>query len=183
MVSWGHRNVVLNMILPVISIIKSITLSCLIGIILLLDNGKFLSQLLEAVVPGEVTSVNRTCLVALYSEKARVQGITKQEKKILKKATKDAMLHFRHQLDRNLNRNARSPRRALIRASFFYLHASRDKATNVQIPVSADDLAKVDMFVRQFRRGFLAECPMRDKALFYSALGDLFTRKGQLEEG
>ena len=171
------------MILPVISIIKSITLSCLIGIILLLDNGKFLSQLLEAVVPGEVTSVNRTCLVALYSEKARVQGITKQEKKILKKATKDAMLHFRHQLDRNLNRNARSPRRSLIRASFFYLHASRDKATNVQIPVSADDLAKVDMFVRQFRRGFLAECPMRDKALFYSALGDLFTRKGQLEEG
>ena len=34
MVSWGHRNVVLNMILPVIFIIKSITLSCLIGMII-----------------------------------------------------------------------------------------------------------------------------------------------------
>lgn len=141
------------------------------------------TELLEAVVPGEETSVNRTCVAALYSEKARVEGISKQEKKILKKATKDAMLHFRHQLDRNLNRNARSPRRAIIRAIFFYLHSSRDKATNLQIPVSADDLAKVDMFVRQFRRGFLADCPMRDKALFYSALGDLFTRKGQFEEG
>ena len=31
MVSWAHQNVVLNMILPVIFIIKSITLSCLIG--------------------------------------------------------------------------------------------------------------------------------------------------------
>ena len=31
MMSWGHQNVVLNMILPVIVIIKSITLSCLIG--------------------------------------------------------------------------------------------------------------------------------------------------------
>ena len=31
MVSWGHQNV-LNMILPVIFIIKSITLSCLIRI-------------------------------------------------------------------------------------------------------------------------------------------------------
>ena len=30
MVSWGHRNVVLNMILPVIFIIKSLKLSCLI---------------------------------------------------------------------------------------------------------------------------------------------------------
>lgn len=146
-------------------------------------NGEYLCQLLEAVVPGEETSVNRTCLTALYSEKARVEGITKQEKKILKKAMKDAMLHFRHQLNKNLNRNARSPRRTLIRAIFFYLHSSRDKATNLQIAVSADDLAKVDMFVGQFRRGFLADCPMRDKALFYSALGDFFTRKGQFEEG
>lgn len=122
-------------------------------------------------------------MAALYSEKAAVVGITKQEKKILKKAMKDAMLHFRHQLDRNLNRNARSPRRALIRGIFFYLHSSREQATNMHIPVSEDDLAKVETFVHQFRRGFLADCPMRDKALFYSAHSDLLTRKGQFEEG
>lgn len=138
---------------------------------------------MEAVVPGEATSVNRTCLAALYSEKARVEGITKQEKKILKKATKDALLHYRHQIDKNLNRNARCPRRTLIRAILFYLHSSRDKATDLQIAVSADDLAKVEVLVRQFKRGFLADCPMRDKALFYIALGDLFTRRGQFEEG
>lgn len=146
-------------------------------------NGKCFVQLLEAVVPGEETSVNRTCLAALYSEKAAVVGITKLEKKILKKAMKDAMLHFRHQLDKNLNRNARSPRRTLIRAIFFYLHSSREQATIMQIPVSKGDLAKVETFVQQFRRGFLADCPMRDKALFYSAHGDLLTRKGQFEEG
>ena len=140
-------------------------------------------QLLEAVVPGEETSVNRTCLAALYSEKAAVIGIAKKEKKILVKALKDAMLHFRHQLDKNLNRNARSPRRALIRGIFFYLHSSREQAPNMQIPVSAQDLAKVEKFVQQFRRGFLANCPMRDKALFYSAHSDLLTRKGQFEEG
>ena len=146
-------------------------------------NGEYLSQLLEAVVPGEETSVNRTCVAALYSEKARVEGISKQEKKILKKALKDAMLHFRHQLDKNLNRNARSPRRTLIRAIFFYLHSSRDKATDLQIPVSEGDFGKVDVFIRQFKRAFLADCPMRDKALFYSAHGDFFTRKQQFEEG
>ena len=146
-------------------------------------NGEYLCQLLEAVVPGEETSVNRTCLAALYSEKARVKGISKQEKKILKKAMKDALLHYRHQLDKNQGRNARSPRRALIRASFFYLGSSRDKATNLQISVPKHDLAKVDVFIRQFKKDFLPDCPMRDKALFYSALGDLFTRKGQLEEG
>jgi len=53
----------------------------------------------------------------------------------------------------------------------------------MQISVSEDDLAKVDEFIQQFTNGFLADCPMRDKALFYSALGDLFTRKEQLEEG
>lgn len=127
--------------------------------------------------------MNRTCLAALYSEKARVKGISKQEKKILKKATNDVLLHYRHQLDKNQNRNARSPRRALIRAIFFYLGSSRDKATNLEISVSEDDLAKVDGFIQQFTNGFLADCPMRDKALFYSAQGDLFTRKGQLEEG
>lgn len=112
-----------------------------------------------------------------------MKGISKQEKKILKKATKDALLHYGHQLDKNQNRNARSPRRALTRTIFFYLVSSRDKATNLQISVSEDDLAKVDGFIRQFRDGFLADCPMRDKALFYSAQGDLFTRKRQLEEG
>ena len=110
-------------------------------------------------------------------------GITKLEKKKLKKAMKDVMLHFRHQLDNNVNRNARGPRRTLIRAIFFYLHASREKATDMQINVSEDNLATAETFVRQFRRGFLTGCPTRDKALFYSAHGDLFTRKGQLEEG
>ena len=36
MVSWGHQNVVVKMILPVIFIIKSITLSCLIRIVIII---------------------------------------------------------------------------------------------------------------------------------------------------
>ena len=38
MVSWGHRNVVVKMILPVIFIIKSITLSCLINKVIIIIN-------------------------------------------------------------------------------------------------------------------------------------------------
>ena len=34
-------------------------------------------QLLEAVVPGQETAINRTCVAALFSEKAAVVGITK----------------------------------------------------------------------------------------------------------
>lgn len=122
-------------------------------------------------------------MAALLSEKSAVIGITKLEKKKFKKATKDALLHYRHQLDKNQNRNARGPRRTLTRAIFFYLHATRDKATNLQIAVSKKDLASVEKFVQQFRRRFLPGCPLRDKALFYGAHGDLLTRKGQYEEG
>ena len=101
----------------------------------------------------------------------------------MKKAMKDALIHYRHQLDQNLNRNARGPRRSLIRFMFYYLHASRVKATDMQLPVSDKDLKKVETFAHQFRRRFLADCPMRDKALFCGAVGDLCTRKGEFEEG
>jgi len=141
------------------------------------------TELLEAIVPGEETAINRTCVAALFSEKASVTGITESEKKKMKKAMKDAPVHYRHQLDQNLNRNARSPRRCLIRSMFYYLHSSRVKATDLQIPVSDKRLKKVESFAQQFRRDFLGDCPMRDKALFYSALGDLFAWKGQYEEG
>ena len=95
----------------------------------------------------------------------------------------DALVHYRHQIDQNLSRNARSPRRSLIRSIFYYLHSSRVKATDLQIPISDKRLKKVESFIQQFRRDFLGDCPMRDKALFFSALGDLFTRKGEYEEG
>lgn len=140
-------------------------------------------QLLESVVPGEETAINRTCLAALLSEKGTVEGITEQEKKKLKKALKDAMLHYRHQLNKTQRRNAKSPRRALIRMILFYLHSTRDQATNLQIAVSNKVLDKVKEFVQQFNREFLVNCSMRDKALFCNAYGDLLTRKGQYEEG
>lgn len=143
----------------------------------------YVFQLLEAIVPGEETAINRTCVAALFSEKASVTGITESEKKKMKKAMKDAPVHYRHQLDQNLNRNARSLRRCLIRSMFYYLHSSRVKATDLQIPVSDKRLKKVESFSQQFRRDLLGDCPMRDKALFYSALGDLFAWKGQYEEG
>ena len=140
-------------------------------------------QLLESVVPGEETAINRTCLAALLSEKGTVEGITEQEKKKLKKALKDAMLHYRHQLNKTQRRNANSPRRALIRMILFYLHSTRDQATNLQIAVSNKVLDKVKEFIQQFNREFLVNCSMRDKALFCNAYGDLLTRKGQYEEG
>ncbi|XP_027058307.1 uncharacterized protein LOC113685052 isoform X2 [Pocillopora damicornis] len=140
------------------------------------------TELLESVVPGEETAINRTCLAALLSEKGTVEGITEQEKKKLKKALKDAMLHYRHQLNKTQRRNANSPRRALIRMILFYLHSTRDQATNLQIAVSNKVLDKVKEFVQQFNREFLVNCSMRDKALFCNAYGDLLTRKGQYEE-
>lgn len=140
------------------------------------------TELLESVVPGEETAINRTCLAALLSEKGTVEGITEQEKKKLKKALKDAMLHYRHQLNKTQRRNANSPRRALIRMILFYLHSTRDQATNLQIAVSNKVLDKVKEFIQQFNREFLVNCSMRDKALFCNAYGDLLTRKGQYEE-
>ena len=130
-------------------------------------------QLLEAVVPGEETAINRTCVAALFSEKAAVVGITKSEEKKMTKAMKAALIHYGHQRDRGLNTNARSPRRSLIRSIFYYLHSTREKATNLQIPVPDKVMSVVEKFIRNFSRDFLNDCPMRDKALFYNALGDL----------
>lgn len=110
-------------------------------------------------------------------------GITEPEKRRLEKAMVDAILHYRHQLNKTQRRNANSPRRALIRIIFFYLHSSRDQATNLQIAVSNEALGKVECYVQQFNREFLINCSLRDKALFCNAYGDLLTRKGQYEEG
>lgn len=140
------------------------------------------TELLEAVVVGEETAINRTCLAALLSEKGTVVGITEPEKRRLEKAMVDAILHYRHQLNKTQRRNANSPRRALIRIIFFYLHSSRDQATNLQIAVSNEALGKVECYVQQFNREFLINCSLRDKALFCNAYGDLLTRKGQYEE-
>ena len=140
-------------------------------------------QLLEVVVPGEETAINRTCVAALFSEKAAVVGITNLEKKRMKKAMKAAQIHYRHQRDRGLNTNARAPRRSLIRSIFYYLHSSREKASNLQIPVSGKNMSLVETLIRNFSNDFLDDCPMRDKALFYNALGDLHTRKGDYEQG
>ena len=140
-------------------------------------------QLLEAVVPGEETAINRTCVAALFSEKAAVVGITKLEEKRMKKAMKAALIHYGHQRDRGLNTNARGPRRSLIRSIFYYLHSTREKATNLQIPVSDKVMSVVETFIRNFSRDFLNDCPMRDKALFYNALGDLYAQKGEYEHG
>ena len=140
-------------------------------------------QLLEAVVPGQETAINRTCVAALFSEKAAVVGITKSEEKKMKKAMKAALIHYGHQRDRGLNTNARSPRRSLIRSIFYYLHSTREKATDLQIPVSGKVMSVVETFIRNFSKDFLNDCPMRDKALFYNALGDLHARKGEYEQG
>ena len=140
-------------------------------------------QLLEAVVPGQETAINRTCVAALFSEKAAVVGITKSEEKKMKKAMKAALIHYGHQRDRGLNTNARSPRRSLIRSIFYYLHSTREKATHLQIPVPDKVMSVVEKFIRNFSTYFLDDCPMRDKALFYNALGDLHARKGEYEQG
>ena len=140
-------------------------------------------QLLEAVVPGEETAINRTCVAALFSEKAAVVGISKLERKRMKKAMKAALIHYGHQLDRGLNRNARGPRRSLIRSIFYYLHSTREKASNLQVPVSGKVMSRVETLIRKFSTDFLDDCPMRDKALFYNALGDLHARKGEYEQG
>ena len=140
-------------------------------------------QLLESVVPGEETAINRTCFAALYSEKAAVMGITNLEKKKMKRAMKDALIHYGHQLDQNLNRNARGPRRTLIRSMLYRLGASRGKATNMQIPVSDKNMSMVETYVQHFSRRFLGGCPMRDRALFYNALGDFCARKGEYDQG
>ena len=140
-------------------------------------------QLLQAVVPNEETSINHTRVAALLCEKAAVMGITKSERKKLKKALKDVILRPRHRSERNQSRNARSRRRALIRAILFYLCSRKGKATNLQTDVSQKDLARAEEFAQKFKRDYLTNCPMRDRAGFYSAYGDLLTRKGQYEEG
>lgn len=140
-------------------------------------------QFLESVVLGEETTINRTCVAALYSEKAAVLGITEEEERKMKKAHKDVLSHYNHQLEQNLNTNARGPRRSIIRMMFFYLHSSRVKATDMQLLVSDENLREVESCAEYFRRELLNDCPMRDKALFCSALGDLFARKGEYEEG
>lgn len=141
------------------------------------------TEILESVVPGEETAINRTCVVALCSEKASTVGITKEEERKLKEASDTALIHYRHQLDQNVNSNARGPRRLLTRNMFYYLHSSRVKATDMLVQVSDKELQEVESFVQQFRRLFLDSCPRRDKALFLSARGDLFARKGEIEQG
>ncbi|XP_027058310.1 uncharacterized protein LOC113685055 isoform X2 [Pocillopora damicornis] len=141
------------------------------------------TELLQAVVPNEETSINHTRVAALLCEKAAVMGITKSERKKLKKALKDVILRPRHRSERNQSRNARSRRRALIRAILFYLCSRKGKATNLQTDVSQKDLARAEEFAQKFKRDYLTNCPMRDRAGFYSAYGDLLTRKGQYEEG
>ena len=96
---------------------------------------------------------------------------------------KDVILRPRHRSERNQSRNARSRRRALIRAILFYLCSRKGKATNLQTDVSQKDLARAEEFAQKFKRDYLTNCPMRDRAGFYSAYGDLLTRKGQYEEG
>nr|XP_058972089.1 uncharacterized protein LOC131798458 isoform X2 [Pocillopora verrucosa] len=140
------------------------------------------TELLQAVVPNEETSINHTRVAALLCEKAAVRGITKSERKKLKKALKDVILRPRHRFERNQSRNARSRRRALIRAILFYLCSRKGKATNLQTDVSQKDLARAEEFAQKFKRDYLTNCPMRDRAGFYSAYGDLLTRKGQYEE-
>lgn len=140
------------------------------------------TELLQAVVPNEETSINHTRVAALLCEKAAVMGITKSERKKLKKALKDVILRPRHRYERNQSRNARSRRRALIRAILFYLCSRKGKATNLQTDVSQKDLARAEEFAQKFKRDYLTNCPMRDRAGFYSAYGDLLTRKGQYEE-
>ncbi|KAJ7393676.1 hypothetical protein OS493_003333 [Desmophyllum pertusum] len=99
------------------------------------------TELLEAVVQGEVTSINRTCLAAFYSEKAAVMGITKLEKKKLKKAMKDVMLHFRHQLDKQCKQEWPEVQdEPLSEPSSSIFNASREKATDMLITVSEDNL-------------------------------------------
>ena len=139
--------------------------------------------MLESVVPGEETAVNRTCWVAMLSEKASVLGINIAEKDKLKKTMKDALFHYGHQLDQNLNKNARSPRRSMIRFIFSCVHSSRNKAPDLQTPVSEDDLKEADHYIEHFMREFLEDCPIRDNILFCCAVGDVLTIKGEYEEG
>ncbi|XP_022795778.1 uncharacterized protein LOC111334336 [Stylophora pistillata] len=140
------------------------------------------TELLQAVVPGVETSINRTSFAALLCEKADVVGINTSEEKKLKKALKDVIQHYRHQLEGNQSRIARSPRRALIRAILYYLCSTKDKATNLQTDVSHKALTRAEEFAEQFMREFLPNCPMRDRAGFFNAYGDLLTRKGHYEE-
>lgn len=141
------------------------------------------TEVLEAVVPGEETAVNRTCFAALLSEKAAIQRISATEKNDLRKAMRDALLHYSHQLNQNLNRNARAPRRSLIRFIFCCLHSSRKKAPNMGIPVSDEDFKDAESCIEHFLREFLEDCPIRDNVLFCCALGDVFAIKGEYEEG
>ena len=141
-------------------------------------------QFLESVVLGEETTIHCTCVAALYSEKAAVRGsLTEEEERKMKKAHKDVLSHYNHQLEQNLNTNARGPRRSIIRMMFYYLHSSRVKATDMQLLVSDENLREAESCAEYFKRELLNDCPMRDKALFCSALGDLFARKGEYEEG
>ena len=140
-------------------------------------------QLLQAVVPNEETPINRTRFAALLCEKEAVMGITKSEEEKLEEFLKDVTLRSGHRLERNQSRIARSPRRFLIRAILHYLRSKKDKATNLQTDVSQRALAIADEYAQQFKRDFLTNCPMRDRAGFYIAYGDLLTRKGQYEEG
>lgn len=141
------------------------------------------TEMLESVVPGEETAVNRTCWAAMLSEKASVLGINIAEKNKLKKTMKDALFHYGHQLDQNLNKNARSPRRSMIRFIFSCVRSSRNKAPDLQTPVLEDDLKEADHYIQHFMREFLEDCPMRDNILFCCAVGDVLTMKGEYEEG
>ena len=140
-------------------------------------------QLLESVVPGEDTASNLTCLAAFYSEKAAVLGISQSEKNAMDMACENVMWHYGHQLGQNMQRNARAPRRSLYRRIFCYLHASRRRATNMQVHVSTEDLKEVEKLIGQFRQNFLNDCPLRDKALFLCAQADVMARTGQFEHG
>lgn len=138
-------------------------------------------ELLREVVSSVDNSINCTRFFALLSEKAAAVGINKPEKKKLKKALK-VVLRNRHQFERNQSRIARSPRRVLIRAVLFYLRSTKDKATDLQTHVSHKHLTRAEEFGEQFKREFLPNCPMRDRAGFFNAYGDLLTRKGKYEE-